>query len=244
METAQRFAATHNVWTLDFRGHGHSEKADSYELKDFLSDAETVLAAIDRPAIVIGHSLGGLVAGSLAQSAHSKVRAVFLVDPPWYLGDRDAWEQSQFPNLFAVISARQAAWQGQNAPLSEYVSFLANAPNPMGGVAKDHLSARHILSHASAIQRQDNRCWENLFPVVAALSADSSLRRPTKLIQADPLCGAAMLDGHEARFAKSNPDVEIVRYQGSGHSPHRALAYEQRFWDDLQAFIAKNQVAL
>jgi pimeloyl-ACP methyl ester carboxylesterase len=239
LETVQRFAATHGVWTLDFRGHGHSDKAGSYQLEDYQSDAEIVLAAIERPAIVVGHSLGGLVAGSLAQSTHPKVRAVVLVDPPWYLGHRETWEQSVFPKLFALISAQQAALQRQNAPLAEYVAFLANAPSPMGGVARDHLSSRHILSHASAIQRQDNRCWEDVFAVTAALSADRPLPQPTKLIQADPQCGAALLEGHEVRFSSANPEAEIVRYQRCGHSPHRYLAFEQRFWDDLQAFIAK-----
>ena len=43
-ETAKRLTNQYRVWTLDFRGHGHSDRASSYKLVDFVSDAETALA--------------------------------------------------------------------------------------------------------------------------------------------------------------------------------------------------------
>ena len=64
------------VWALDFRGHGHSDRAPNYDLSGYVSDAETALAAIGRPAIVVGHSLGACVAGVLGQS-NPNVRAIF-----------------------------------------------------------------------------------------------------------------------------------------------------------------------
>lgn len=128
-EIAERLKNRHRVWTLDFRGHGHSDRASSYELADYVSDAETVLAAIERPAVIVGHSLGGCVAGVLAHSGHANVRAAFLEDPPWYLGEPREWEKSTFPKLFSIISSRQAAWQQERAPLKAYLaSFqLSNA---------------------------------------------------------------------------------------------------------------------
>src|SRR5271165_6772788 len=77
-EAARRFTPRYQVWTLDFRGHGHSGWADTYELEGYRSDAETALAAIGRPTLVVGHSLGGVVAGLLAQTGRPSVRAVFL----------------------------------------------------------------------------------------------------------------------------------------------------------------------
>jgi pimeloyl-ACP methyl ester carboxylesterase len=241
-EIAQRLANEYCVWTLDFRGHGHSDRTASYELADYAADAEAALTAIGRPAIVVGHSLGGCVAGVLAQKPHPKVRAVFLEDPPWYMGTPGEWEQTQFPKLFAIVSAKQAAWQQEGAPLEAYLTFLSNAPSPMGGVSSDHLSARHLLSHASAIQRQDNRCWENVIQpsggILTAIDTEQQLRLPARVIQADPGCGAAMLDSHVRRWAKTNPHAEVIQYRGCGHSVHRARAFEQRFFDDLKTFIA------
>src|SRR6266404_5176885 len=83
-DTKQQLMDRYCVWTLDFRGHGHSDRAPNYNLAGYVSDAETALAAIGRPAIVVGHSLGACVAGALSQ-ANPNVRAVFLEDPPWFL---------------------------------------------------------------------------------------------------------------------------------------------------------------
>ncbi|MFB9266873.1 alpha/beta fold hydrolase [Bradyrhizobium erythrophlei] len=238
-EIAERLKDRYSVWTLDFRGHGHSDRAPSYELADYVSDAETVLAAIERPAVIVAHSLGGCVAGVLAQSGRANVRAVFLEDPPWYLGEPGEWERSVFPKLFAIVSARQATWQRERAPLAAYLAFLANSPTPMGGIGSDHFGARHLLSHASALQRQDGRCWGNIATsVLAAIATERKFLCPVRITQSDPRLGAALLEGHETRLAHDNPHAEIIRYGGCGHTPHRSIEFEQRFMADLQAFIS------
>jgi pimeloyl-ACP methyl ester carboxylesterase len=240
-EIAQRLTSRHNVWTLDFRGHGHSDHASSYELADYVSDAAAVLAAIGRPTIVVGHSLGGCVAGALAQAPHPNLRAVFLEDPPWYLGERGEFERSVFPKVFPIVTARQASLQNEKAPLAAFLDFVSNAPSAMGGIASDHAGPRHLLSHASALQRQDNRCWENAIGggLLAAISTATAFQVPAKIIQADPRMGAALLDGHEVRLTKTNPHAEITLYSDCGHSPHRTRVFEARFMSDLEAFISK-----
>src|SRR5215470_17878817 len=124
-EATQRLMNRYCVWTLDFRGHGHSAHVPNYDLAGYLSDAETALAAIGRPAIVVGHSLGACVAGVLGQS-NPNVRAIFLEDPPWFLGRAEDWSTSVFPKLFAILSLRLPRWQQEVAPLTTYLEFLSN----------------------------------------------------------------------------------------------------------------------
>jgi len=247
-EIAFRLMGRYQVWTLDFRGHGHSGQASSYQLADYVSDADTALAAIGRPAIVVGHSLGGCVAGVLAQRdtgpgfGSGSPRAAFLEDPPWYLGEPGEWARSVYPRLFSIVSQQQARWQQEQAPLSTYLDFAATAPSPMGGVGRDHFSPRHLVSFASALQRQDNRCWGNVAEggeVLAVIDTSRAFQCPVKVIQADPHCGAALLDGHEARLAKTNPKAEIVRYAGCGHRCHAAQAFDTRFVADLESFLVR-----
>jgi pimeloyl-ACP methyl ester carboxylesterase len=205
-----------------------------------VSDAEATLAAIGRPAILVGHSLGGVVAGVLAQGPHPNVRAVLLEDPSWYMGLPGEWERTPFPTIFATFSAKQAAWQKERAPLATYLSFLSNSPSPMGGIASDHFGSRHLLSHASVLQRQDNRCWETPIPrILAALKADREFRCPAKIVQVDPQCGAALLDDQLSRLKMTNPHADIVQYRNCGHSIHRMRAFEQRFLGDVQAFVSR-----
>jgi pimeloyl-ACP methyl ester carboxylesterase len=241
-EMASHLTRQYRIWTLDFRGHGHSDRASTYDLADYASDAEAALRAIGRPALVVGHSLGACVSGVLAQKPRPDLRAILLEDPPWYLGEPAEWQRSAFPRLFATIRARQASLQHKRAPFSAWLDLVSQAPSHMGGVSSDHASARQLLSQASAFQRQDLRCWDNtaaapdgLFGVIAT---SEPFQCPAKIIQADGCMGAALLDGHELRLAMTNPAAEIVRYQGCGHTPHRTRAFEARFLDDAARFLA------
>jgi len=242
-EGVGRLAGRFQAWTLDFRGHGHSDYAKTYALADYVSDAMTALRAIGRPAVVVGHSLGGVVAGTIAQSADSNARAALLEDPPWFLGERAEFDGSPFPQLFAALRGRQTALREAKAPLAAYLEFVAGAPSAAGGFARDHVAPRQLLSQASALQRQDLRAWDGMVDpghgaTLAAVAAERPLLRPALIVQADPACGAALLDGHEARLKAANPKARFVRYAGSGHAPHRLLAFADRFYDDVETFAA------
>jgi pimeloyl-ACP methyl ester carboxylesterase len=242
-EGAKRLMDRYEVWTLDFRGHGHSDRAETYDLEGYRSDAETALVAIARPTLIAGHSLGGVVAGLLGQTGDPNVRSVFLEDPPWYMGEPSEWRRTAMPQLFAGVRARQASWVKDNTPLAAILDSLSNAPSPMGGLARDHILPRHLLSQASALQRQDARCWALASPEVDHLMVpvprERPLRCPAMVIQGDARFGAVFLDGHETRFVKATPHAEIVRYEGSGHSPHRSFAFEDRFYAELETFASR-----
>jgi pimeloyl-ACP methyl ester carboxylesterase len=245
-EGAQRLMDRYQIWTLDFRGHGHSDCAETYDLEGYRSDAKVALAAIARPTLIAGHSLGGVVAGLLAQSGDPNVRSAFLEDPPWYMGEPSEWRRTAMPQLFAGLSARQASWRKDNTPLAAILDVLSNAPWPMGGLAEDHILPRHLLSQASALQRQDSRCWTLASPEVDHLMVPVPRERPllcpAMVIQADTRFGAVFLSGHETLFAKTSPHAEIVLYEGAGHSPHRSIAFEDRFYGDLEAFALRTFV--
>jgi pimeloyl-ACP methyl ester carboxylesterase len=243
-EMVAALSGTHQVWTLDFRGHGHSDRTTAYDILDYLADADAALAAIGRRTTVVGHSLGACVAGVLAQRPHPLVVGVFLEDPPWFLGEPGQWERSGFFKLFPAISSRQSALQAANAPLSAYLDFLSNAPSPLGGVAKDHLSPRHLLSRASALQRQDNRCWGDKADdlatgrVLSNIDTARSFQCPVTVARGDPHLGAALLEGHDARLASANPETRILHYKGCGHLLHHTTVFATRFANDITAFLA------
>ena len=226
------------VWALDFRGHGHSDRAPNYDLSGYVSDAETALAAIGRPAMVVGHSLGACVAGVLGQS-NPNVRAIFLEDPPWFLGRAKDWEQSVFSKLFSLLSLRLPRWQRDPAPLAVYLEFLSNGRDLLGGQAKDHITSRHLLSHASAIQRLDTRCIGDdvLRSLLSSIPTDRPFLCPAKLIRGEQRFGAALWDAHVDPLKVTNPGLEIVQYEQSGHHPHRMIGLAERFCRDVEDFV-------
>jgi non-heme chloroperoxidase len=66
----------------DQRGHGESDRPHwGYAIDDFATDALGLLAALDiRQAVVVGHSMGTLVARRIAERAPDLVRRLLLVN--------------------------------------------------------------------------------------------------------------------------------------------------------------------
>ena len=88
------FAERFRVLRLDFRGHGDSDRApDEYTSSGYVSDALAVLDTLDQPAIVMGHSLGGVTTAALAQHHADRLRAAIMEDPPLGLGPQSTSDQ-------------------------------------------------------------------------------------------------------------------------------------------------------
>lgn len=86
------FATRHPVVTVDLRGHGDSGRPEpgpgAYLIEALRDDVLAVArdAGCERP-VVVGHSLGGLVALACAASA-ADVRAAVMVDPAPIVNER------------------------------------------------------------------------------------------------------------------------------------------------------------
>ncbi|MFG1942983.1 alpha/beta fold hydrolase [Nonomuraea sp. NPDC048826] len=89
----QHFAARYHVLVPDLRGHGASDFPGSYPIPEM---AEDVAALLDlhgaASAVVIGHSLGGMVAYHLAMRHPGRVTRLVVEDtpPPEPMRDRPA----------------------------------------------------------------------------------------------------------------------------------------------------------
>ncbi|NEP08925.1 MAG: alpha/beta fold hydrolase [Symploca sp. SIO2C1] len=74
----------YRVVAPDLRGHGRSShigKGNSAHLVDFLGDVDAIVAELtDQPFILVGHSIGSVVAAMYASVRSQKVRALVLVD--------------------------------------------------------------------------------------------------------------------------------------------------------------------
>jgi pimeloyl-ACP methyl ester carboxylesterase len=71
------------VVALDQRGHGRSSPADDYDRAGYVADAAHAIEALRlAPAVVLGHSLGGVNAYQLAARRPELVRAVIVEDAP------------------------------------------------------------------------------------------------------------------------------------------------------------------
>jgi len=79
-------ARGHRVFTPTLRHHeanaAHEELA-ALSLTDYAADLETLLREIGEPAVLIGHSMGGLLAQMLAARGHAAALVLLAPSAPW-----------------------------------------------------------------------------------------------------------------------------------------------------------------
>jgi esterase len=160
-------AAGRRVIALDLRGHGHSARAASYPLADFSTDVIALLDQFELAQVdLVGHSLGGFVALSVAAQQPQRIRRLLIEDAP--MPPRDKSDESgvqsvpslrrllgsmgirrmlaiAFTNRFdlrmrkpilAAISTPTPAW---------WVSLAAiHAPTLLLGATQSHLAADRL----------------------------------------------------------------------------------------------------
>ena len=96
---------------VDLRGHGRSSHAPrTYTTENYANDVAAVIGErVGSPAVIVGHSLGAVVAWRLAQQRPDVVRAAFLEDPPLYLNNPAEFDASHFPEFFRELRAQVVA---------------------------------------------------------------------------------------------------------------------------------------
>ena len=79
-----RFSSAHRVVAVDLRGHGESDApAERYTVRLFAEDLASTCKQLGMESpVVIGHSLGGLVALDFASAYPDQVGAAVLIDSP------------------------------------------------------------------------------------------------------------------------------------------------------------------
>jgi pimeloyl-ACP methyl ester carboxylesterase len=78
------FAKKHHVVAVDLRGHGESDKPDEdYSIDVFADDVAWLIneLKLEKP-VVVGHSMGGVIAMKLARKYPDATSAVVMIDSP------------------------------------------------------------------------------------------------------------------------------------------------------------------
>src|SRR5437016_3786089 len=98
----EELASAFQVDGLDLRGHGLSGRVPgAYRLQDYVPDVATFLEqVVNRPTVVIGHSMGGHVGIMLAACYPRLVRALIVGDSPPLSGHILSAHTRIFQNAF------------------------------------------------------------------------------------------------------------------------------------------------
>jgi pimeloyl-ACP methyl ester carboxylesterase len=209
------FALRWQVYALDHRGHGRSGRASgAYRILDYAADAIGFLRQqVGQPAVVMGHSLGAIIAIAVAADAPESVRAVVLEDPPLgAFSDQDFRDRHEHDRFVAM---RDLA--GGGLTTDELIAALAQL--------RPESDAASLRAWATALSQLDPDVLTAIIEDRAkeGYELEARLGRiacPTLLLQGNVALGAALEDERAARAAALIPRCTFVQMPNLGHRLH------------------------
>lgn len=212
-ETTIPFLAVRwRVVAADLRGHSPSARvADSYTLRDYVGDIDALRRHLsDEPAVVIGSSLGAMVAIGLASEEPDAVRAVVLEDPP--LGWASGAPGATRPEYPLFMATRDLVTAGNSVP--DLARILTSQGHDQDAVAVRRRAAELSMLDPDVLTTYiEDRCY-------TSFDLGERLRRvtcPALLLQGNTTLGGALSDS-EARWAASlMADCVHISFPEAGH---------------------------
>jgi pimeloyl-ACP methyl ester carboxylesterase len=176
-----------HVVSMTQRGHGGSSAVTSYRTRDFANDAAALAATLGLlPALVVGHSMGGLTAWQLAGARPDLVRGVVIADmnpvtPPDLV---DRWRRwlADWPVPFPTLAdVRDYFGAARRTEGESFVEVMAGGPDGWRPLARPE----HLLASLAHWADRDHR--PELGPVrcpalvVAGAESDQPVDRQREL---------------------------------------------------------------
>ncbi|HMI71485.1 MAG TPA: alpha/beta hydrolase [Solirubrobacteraceae bacterium] len=227
---------------VDLRGHGQSGHAPgTYVIDRYGEDVVAVLRLLDRPAVLVGHSLGGVTAWWVAQHEPQLVTAAFLEDPPLYMGEPAEHERNAAIAVFRANRERAAGWQANGATIDSVAAQLAPAPLGPGRTMGDVMTEDAIAARAEALLLMDPGVLDQAIDrsTLADTDTSSPVAVPMLVLAADDAM-AAFPARHEERLARSHPDIDTMRVPGAGHGIHDEREFRAAYVRHLAAFLDRH----
>ena len=200
MPLARELARDHRVAFAELPGHGLAPLTEPFSLEQATLALDRALADVSNgPVVLVGHSVGGLVAAAEALRAPHRVRALVLVEtaltPQLTPGERDT-----------LLRQLDRDWEGTLHGV--YSSF-----------GRDSLQGEALWAEASHVERASMRAW-----IPVALSTDLSvdvarLSRPVLAVLAPHSWEAGETWEHASQALGywQIPRVEGERIEDCGH---------------------------
>ena len=215
-----------HIYAPDLRGHGESAHIPrGYRGKEYAQDVITFLEQrVPGPAILFGHSLGGMIGLWIAAHRPELVRALMVGDS--MLMSKGFEPDTMYPMLFAGLRDLASKKYEIDQLADGLATIKIKVPGlteavPIGDLPGNDRET--LLLWAACVKQVD--------PDAFAMTLDGSslqdwdgetllgqVRCPTLLLQGNPELGALMSDADVVRALKLLPAAVHVRFPTLGHA--------------------------
>lgn len=201
------------VYAIDLRGHNLSSRTPgAYQVADYARDAAAFLQqVVGQPAVVAGHSLGGVVAVWLAAHAPDWVRGIFLEDPPLYITQPPRVQQTLVYGFFIFLRDYLRQHHANGGTLDDMVVFVSQLPINEKQTMLEAVGPEAVRLRAIELQRLDPTVLD---PAIAGIILGD--REPDDLL-AQVRCPIHLLAA-QAEFGGVMDAQDVQRFVF--HAPH------------------------
>ena len=210
-----------HIYAIDFRGHGKSGRTpNQYLLKDYARDITAFITQnLEEPAVLLGHSLGGMVSTMVAGEHSDKVRALVIGDSQFNVDSRETYERFKQRDLTKVVFSHIRDLAASDLSLLEIARIVGEGSVTPSSRFSALAISRHDPSAIGAwVDCLDS--YESYMRMNEGFDCDRLLKNiscPILLIQCNPELGGVLTDREVEYIRSVYPDVSHVYLEKSGH---------------------------
>jgi pimeloyl-ACP methyl ester carboxylesterase len=225
------------VFALDLRGNGRSGWAPGrYRLEDFTEDTVAFIRQLDKPVVLVGHSLGGAVALMAAALCPEKVKALIIEDTPPTLDNYKRIVESGREMFGVWLELKRSTHSEQDLALA-----LAERYGNFPGV-----TSQWLLFFARCLWQLDPTYFDSLVNDFDNFSKGYDYRQilarikcPVLFIRGDTTLGAVMTDEEISLLRLSFSNVSFARIEGVGHLLHMQDQGQAQVLAEMTRFLER-----
>jgi pimeloyl-ACP methyl ester carboxylesterase len=236
-----------HVYLFDLRGHGRSGRTESgYQVADYGRDVAAFLQqVVGQPAILMGHSLGGLVTIWLAAYEPHLLRGIFLEDPALYILQMPRLGQTGFYPYFASLRDYLGHYHANGVSLEKMVAYVGQTPVDGERTVLDVAGPEAVRERAIQLHQMDPAVLEPALEgtLFGDDEPDDLLARihcPVHLVAAQSALGGAMAARDVQRAVAQIPNCTHTIIGNAGHDIH--LDQPEAFMHELKQFLMNIRV--
>ena len=247
VDLASVYEALPEPWgwqAIDLPGHGDSARlTGDYRVIDYLEAIADRLRNIRRrPLVLLGHSLGAMLAAAAAARWPERIAGLVLEDPPFStMGSRIELSvyNRQFVGLSELLAQPHDNWEALYHRLRQLpvcrpdnraiVPFSQLRDDPSLQTYAQYLTNVDLAVLAPIVQGRWLEGYD--LPGIAR-----GIQCPALLLQADPACGGMLTDDEAVLFSQQARDCQLKYVAGAGHMIH--ASHPEWFMQQVHAFLA------